>query len=126
MNAVVSSNEKPIVCLVEDDEIMRHLFTRAITRAGAAVVVTNGPDDAIPILQSGNIDLIISDYRMPSEKDGLRLLAFVKDNYPELPIFIMSAEMNDETQAVLLANGAKRCLAKPLKTDVVKQILNRE
>ncbi len=62
----------PRILLAEDEEAMRTYLERALTNAGYAVNAVDRGTDAIPFLETGEIDLLLSDIVMP-EMDGIEL-----------------------------------------------------
>lgn len=62
----------PCILLAEDDEAMRTYLARALTNAGYNVSVVGSGEAALPLLEEGNFDLLVSDIVMP-EMDGIEL-----------------------------------------------------
>ncbi|RNJ63252.1 MAG: response regulator [Porphyrobacter sp. IPPAS B-1204] len=62
----------PRILLAEDEEAMRAYLERALTNAGYSVSAVDRGTDAIPLLETGDYDLLLSDIVMP-EMDGIEL-----------------------------------------------------
>jgi two-component system cell cycle response regulator CpdR len=62
----------PHILLAEDEEAMRTYLARALTNAGYRVSAVDRGTEAIPLLESGDFDLLLSDIVMP-EMDGIEL-----------------------------------------------------
>jgi len=60
------------ILLAEDDAAMRHYLTRALHQAGYDVDAVDRGTAAVPLLQDGEYDLLLSDIVMP-EMDGIEL-----------------------------------------------------
>lgn len=60
------------ILLAEDEEAMRTYLARALTNAGYEVSAVSRGTDALPLLESGDFDLLVSDIVMP-EMDGIEL-----------------------------------------------------
>jgi two-component system cell cycle response regulator CpdR len=60
------------ILLAEDDEAMRAYLARALENAGFAVVAVDRGTAALPLLEDGSFDLLLSDIVMP-EMDGIEL-----------------------------------------------------
>ena len=60
------------ILLAEDDEAMRTYLARALEQAGYAVEAVDRGTAALPLLQSEDFDLLLSDIVMP-EMDGIEL-----------------------------------------------------
>ncbi|MCU0946895.1 MAG: response regulator [Porphyrobacter sp.] len=62
----------PRILLAEDEEAMRTYLSRALTNAGYEVSAVDRGTDALPLLETGEFDLLVSDIVMP-EMDGIEL-----------------------------------------------------
>ena len=71
-----------LIILVEDDLNLRQSIVLILERAGYLVDATECPYKAMNIMQSGNYQLVISDFNMPDTKKVL--LPKVHENYPNL------------------------------------------
>jgi len=60
------------ILLAEDEEAMRTYLTRALENAGYDVVAVDRGTAAVPLLEGGEFDLLLSDIVMP-EMDGIEL-----------------------------------------------------
>ena len=62
----------PRILLAEDEDAMRAYLERALTNAGYEVSAVDRGTDAVPLLETGDFDLLLSDIVMP-EMDGIEL-----------------------------------------------------
>lgn len=60
------------ILLAEDEDAMRAYLTRALETAGFEVSAVDRGTDAVPLLESEQFDLLLSDIVMP-EMDGIEL-----------------------------------------------------
>jgi len=60
------------ILLAEDEEAMRTYLARALENAGYDVVAVDRGTAAVPLLEGGEFDLLLSDIVMP-EMDGIEL-----------------------------------------------------
>jgi two-component system cell cycle response regulator CpdR len=68
----MTATHPPRILLAEDEEAMRTYLTRALTNAGYHVSAVDRGTDAVPLLETGDYDLLLSDIVMP-EMDGIEL-----------------------------------------------------
>ncbi len=68
----MTNAHQPRILLAEDEEAMRAYLARALTNAGYRVDTVDRGTDAIPLLESEDFDLLLSDIVMP-EMDGIEL-----------------------------------------------------
>lgn len=77
------------ILLAEDDEAMRTYLDRALTKAGYAVDSVDRGTEAIPLLESGSYDLLLSDIVMP-EMDGIELAQRCNDLSPHTKVMFIT------------------------------------
>jgi len=112
------------VLLVDDDDSIRWVLNEALEDIGLQVTQTNAADDAIKFLQSDNFDLVISDVRMPGTS-GIELLHHCQQQYPDLPVVIMTAHSDLDSAVTAYTKGAFEYLPKPFDLDEVNAIVER-
>jgi CheY-like chemotaxis protein len=89
-----------VLCVDDEPNILRSLG-RIFRREGCKMHFATSAEEALKILESETIDLIISDNRMPNIT-GVEFLAMVKDRWPDTVRIILSGytEIDSITQAV--------------------------
>ena len=100
--------------IVEDDESVRVLCTRALERAGHAVdVASDGAQGLERIRQArGGYDLVVSDIRMP-EMDGIGMAQAAADAFPSLKILLMTGYADQRERAAELDGIVLDVMQKP-------------
>jgi len=99
------------ILVVEDELLIRFMLSDELRNAGHEVVEAISADEALAIFSTGvQVDLMISDVRMPGSIDGLALLSIVREMSPALPVIIISAHLEAEHAT---ARGAACFVAKP-------------
>jgi len=80
------------ILIVDDDRILRQVIVRAIEKASDQVRLIEAADgqEAIDILDSETIDLVITDIHMPNV-NGLMLLAYMNAFFSDMPCFVMTS-----------------------------------
>lgn len=68
----MTATRPPRILLAEDEDAMRAYLARALTNAGYEVSAVDRGTDAVPLLETGDFDLLLSDIVMP-EMDGIEL-----------------------------------------------------
>jgi CheY-like chemotaxis protein len=86
------------------------------------VVLANDGKQALQILETQPIDLLVTDLKMPV-MDGFQLLANVSRQYPQLPIIVMTAFGTPEIESKLAGMNALHYLEKPLDLDLLAQTI---
>ncbi len=84
---------------------------------------------AVKILNSTAIDLVITDLKMP-EMDGFELLAYIHGKFPFLPAIVMTAFNTPEIEEMLVKGNSLQILEKPIDIDelsgAISEALARE
>lgn len=81
------------VLLVEDDVLLRLWIADELRGEGFSVVEASHADEAMVILSSSvDIDLVMTDVRMPGSMDGLKLAGIVRTRWPDLKLIVASGE----------------------------------
>lgn len=80
---------KPTVLFVDDEAYVLKSLQRICRREPYDVLTANDAMQAMEILASHHVDIVVSDLRMPNI-DGSQLLAHVADHYPEMPRILLS------------------------------------
>lgn len=97
--SVTSRHTRPRVLVAEDDAQMRRLVVEALRHDGYEVdEVHDGGQLLGAASQSADIDLIISDIRMPAFT-GMQILAALRNAGSGVPVILMTAFGDDETRA---------------------------
>ena len=95
------------VLLVEDEDMVRAVAQRALTRQGYKVLTANDGEQGLEVLASGeHVDLLISDVVMPN-MDGPTMVAKARAAYPDLPVLFMSGYAEEQLRkSIDIANVA--------------------
>ncbi len=103
------------ILVVEDYRETRELIAEVLQNNPEYKVVTaEDGEQALKTLDLLNIDVVISDIRMP-KVGGLELLAKVQQKNPDLPVILVTA-FGDDYGARALEMGAEDCIFKPFNT----------
>lgn len=102
------------VLLVEDDEIVRFAMEGVLAAGGHEVHVVSNGDDAIRIAADHAPDVLITDWRLPGERDGLHVARELRDRFPSLVILVQSGFPPEEILARSKGLPISRVLNKPV------------
>lgn len=85
------------VMLVDDSKLARIVAgkTLAALQPDWERVEASNADEALQLVGERQIDVAILDFNMPG-KDGLELAAELRDSYPNMPIAVITANIQDE------------------------------
>ena len=95
------------ILLVEDEDMVRAVAERALTRAGYTVVTASQGEEGLErFAQMAEVDLIISDVVMPT-MDGPAMVRAMRAQRPDLPVLFMSGYAEEQLrQSIDIADVA--------------------
>ncbi len=117
-------SDQEYIWVVDDDRAIRWVLEKALTRASMRVRCFDNADTALHSLEREVPDAIVSDIRMPGT-DGFSLLERVRQNYPGLPVIVMTAYADLDRAVAAFQGGAFEYLAKPFDVEEAVAIIRR-
>ena len=100
---------KTRILVVEDEFLIRLSVTEALVEAGFCVTDAETADLALPVVQSGTVDLLITDIQLPGKMDGMALVRAARAAQPALPVIYITGYPIDRS-----SNSAREIyIAKP-------------
>ena len=115
---------KGFIWVVDDDSSIRWVLDKTLTSTNMMCECFGDAESVIQALERNVPDVIISDIRMPG-MDGLSLLNHVQENYPELPVIIMTAHSDLDAAVSAYQKGAFEYLPKPFDIDEALTLVER-
>jgi len=112
------------VWIVDDDRSIRWVLDKALSSAGIQASAFESADELIKRLDREQPDAIISDIRMPGT-DGLQLLEHIQEQFPDMPIIIMTAHSDLDSAVASYRGGAFEYLPKPFDVDDAVALVRR-
>jgi len=110
---------KGTILVVDDEKNTREGLRRGLEPLGYEVRLAADASEAIETLKSSNIDLMLTDLRMPG-MDGLELIKETQRTSPETQIIVLTAYPDHKTAVEAMKHGAYDYLEKPYQLDVVE------
>ena len=104
------------ILVVDDDEIVREVITSLLSGEGYTVRAAKDGLDAIRILKMEDIDLVITDLRMPGA-DGIEVLKEAIKMDPDRAVVILTAYGTLDTALKAIREGAYDYMTKPFKME---------
>ncbi|MDP7397625.1 MAG: protein kinase [Lentisphaeria bacterium] len=112
--------ENKCVLVVDDEASIRRLVSRLLTKNSYDVIDTADGNEALKILDTGNVDLVISDIAMPN-KSGLELLAEIKA-HSDVPVIMLTGQSSVKSAVDCMKYGAFEYVMKPF---VINELLEK-
>ncbi len=106
------------ILLVEDEDTVRAVAERALTRQGYSVVTATDGDEGLEALKDGGeFDLVVSDVVMPS-MDGPAMAREIRKLAPKLPVLFMSGYAEEQLRKDIDIEGM-HFIAKPFSVQQI-------
>ena len=103
----------PTILVVDDDSASGDIVARLLAREGYATRVASSGVEALRILRTEAIDLILLDVMMPG-MDGLQVCAALHAEHSRIPIILLTAKDDTNTRAEGMHLGVTEFLTKPI------------
>jgi two-component system response regulator PilR (NtrC family) len=110
------------ILIVDDELSMREFLQILLEKEGYKTLTAANGSEAVKLIQANNIELVISDIRMP-EMTGLDLLKEVKKKDYFIPVIMITAYASPEDAVLAMKGGAYDYITKPFKVDEIKNII---
>jgi len=111
------------ILVVDDDDSLLKFFKIHLNKFFSRVIVVESAKDALAQLKEKEIDLVITDIRMP-KVDGIELMAKVRRYDPTIPVMIVSGALLDEEQTRACVGEADGFLRKPFSFDDLHKFID--
>ncbi|WP_298608786.1 response regulator transcription factor [uncultured Thiothrix sp.] len=116
--------ESSRILLVDDDEVLQQLLQEFLTDQGYMISALSNGEALAGFLHLNSVDVIVMDILLPGEH-GLYWLAWLKNNYPSLPVLILSSQKAVDDRIAGLQLGAEDYLIKPFHmTELLLRLKN--
>ena len=118
------------ILLVEDSATLRYAMRNYIIEAGHTPLIAQSGEEALQMLETTPVDMIIMDVEMPV-KDGIDACRMLKENAEtrKIPVILFTSLAKKEDIARGLKVGADDYITKPIKPKVlvskIKALLRR-
>jgi DNA-binding NtrC family response regulator len=119
---------KEHILVVDDSPDTLEVIQRNLEAQNYRVSTAPGAVEAIKILESAPIDLVITDLKMP-EVDGLSLIRHIQENFRDTEVMMITGYPSIEGAVEAVKTGAEEYLAKPFTDEellrAVESVLKR-
>ncbi|MFZ5969885.1 MAG: sigma-54-dependent transcriptional regulator [Bacillota bacterium] len=116
--------KKIAVLIVDDEENVLKLLDKIFTKEGYITYTACDGKEALKIIDSRYIDIVITDIRMP-EMGGIELLNRIRDIDPSIKVILITAFAALDTAIHGLRMGASDYITKPFNLDEILFSVNK-
>jgi two-component system chemotaxis response regulator CheY len=117
------------VLVVDDSAAIRKILQRVLRQTGmeiGTIFEAGDGQEALGVLQSQTVDLVLTDINMP-KMDGIQFLAAVKAStaWRNIPVIMVTTEGGEAKVGEAVKLGAAGYVRKPFTADQIKEKLVR-
>lgn len=120
----ISTSSKTLM-LVDDNVDLLEFFKEALAGEFKEIITATSGNRALKLMESGKLpDIVVSDVNM-SDGDGYKLCNAIKENekHSHIPVVLLSAHRQEESQNESYKIGAEAFLAKPFEIDTLLELV---
>lgn len=116
--------KKDTILLVDDSTDTLEMLSRQLTDLDVSIITANSVEMALTILKNTEVDLVITDYKMPG-LTGLDLVRHIKDNYEFTSMIMITGYATIKGAVKAIQSGAEEYLAKPFTQEELLQVVRK-
>ncbi len=102
------------VLIADDDLTFCRLVAGLLNREGYDTIVAGSVSECTKLLAREKVHILMQDMCFPSLNDGFEMLDFVRENYPDTTVLMISGEGNIPDAVAAIKNGAADFIEKPI------------
>lgn len=118
-----NENKKKIL-IVDDDTISTKILSKFLAGKNYLTKTANSAVEGKKILLNESFDLVITDINMP-EVNGLEFLLWIKQNFPEIKVLIITSFHNENIRNFSFEKGAFYYFEKPVDLSEMQNLLKK-
>jgi two-component system response regulator AtoC len=112
------------VLVVEDEEYVRASLGEVLGARGFDVMLADGMDTAVAVLEREPVDVVLTDLRMPGA-DGLTLVRRMKPAFDDVPVIVLTGQGTIASAVECIKEGAADYILKPVDPEALELVLDR-
>ena len=111
------------VLVADDEKNGRRMLEILLNKLGCQVSLAANGLEALEIIRSSSVNLLITDLKMP-KMDGLSLLSAIRAEGNQIPVIVVTAYGTVEDAVLAMKTGASDFIMRPLDIDQVERVVN--
>lgn len=108
------------ILIVDDEKNYPKILSAVLEEEGYETLACNSGEEALKLLESAEVDLVLTDMRMPG-MDGIAFLQALKEKMADLPVIMMTAHGTIEKAVEAMQKGATNYILKPFENNTLIQ-----
>lgn len=120
----METTEESTILIADDEPEIREALARILRRQGLQVLFAADGREALDLIQSSPVDVVLADLRMP-RLNGLELLKAIKAIKPDVEVIILTGYGAVEDAVDAIRTGAYDFITKPPRKALIEQVITR-
>ena len=112
------------ILIVDDEKNYPPILAAVMEEEGFEPLMANSGEEDMNILKHSDVDLVLTDMKMPS-MDGMEVLRSVKRTNPATEVIILTGHGHEEDRQLCMQLGAFAYLQKPLDINVLSETIQK-
>lgn len=112
------------ILLIDDEPAQITSIKSFLKRRTYSVLTANSGEEGLSFINEGNIDLVLTDFRMP-EMNGLEVVQQIKKSNPDIPVVVITAYSDTKDAVKVMKEGAFDYLSKPIDLDELEILVKK-
>jgi len=112
------------ILVIDDEPVLRDSLEVALMTSGYEVITAQTGEKGLKLFQEENPDLVLLDHWLPGIT-GDEVLRRIKEEDPEIPVIIMTAQGSIELAVTSMKIGAFDFLVKPFELDQIEALVQK-
>ncbi|MDH5187005.1 MAG: sigma-54 dependent transcriptional regulator [candidate division WOR-3 bacterium] len=118
------TDKKESILVVDDAPQTLEVIRRNLKSKGYQVFTASNAQEAIKIIESAPVDLVITDLKMP-EVSGIDLIRHIRENYRDTEVMMITGYPSIESAVEAVKTGAEEYLTKPFTDEELFSAVER-
>jgi two-component system response regulator HydG len=114
----------PSILVIDDEQGILDTLRILLKNEGFEVATAQGGKAGLEALKNSAPDIVLTDIRMP-QVSGIEILAAVKEQDPETPVVLMTAQASLQSAIQAVNSGAFHYVQKPFSNDEIVALCRR-
>ncbi|MFH1862560.1 MAG: response regulator [bacterium] len=112
------------ILVIDDESDVREIVSEMIEDLGFDILGAESGEEALEFMEQTPVDLVISDVKMAG-MNGLDLARNIRTRFPDLPLALMSAFLNEELRRLVEDRIVDSLIAKPFQMSELRGVIQQ-
>lgn len=108
------------ILVVDDEPLVRFTLQAGLKQGGYEVLQAGDGDDALTVLESAHIDLVLTDLAMP-RREGIETIIEIRRRFPHVKVIALSGVFGDLYLDMARQLGAAAAFPKPVRMSALRE-----